>query len=542
MQYDVFISCKREDYPHARQVYLYLREQNYNVFLADTEIWKKGDAEYGKIIDEALDSAKHMIIVATKPEYFYSTYVASEWRIFIEEKRAGRKSGNIITVIKDFGISSLPISLRHFQSFMIDSYAEICAYLPLHEKEIAQCNDEWEDEDDSYDEYEAAIEGYRQRISDLEDAKEENWINEVIAVYDEAIKVARNGNAPETLAGLLRDYALFLRENEQRHWIGTLYEEALSIYKVLAMQNPEVYESEVAVTLFCLACFYHDYYRYDSIHEDLAERKYTEALTIFRHLAANSPKVYEFSMASTLNNLANVHKDTNQLDLAEKEHSEALAIYRRLAANNPEAYESEMANTLHNLAILHSNTNHLDLAEKEYSEALSIYRHLAANEPDTYDSNVAMVLYNQAILHDDTCHYDLAVMEYSEALTIYRRLATNNPEAYESEMANTLNNLANSHSEAQRLDLAEKEYSEALAIFRRLAANNPEEYESKLAMVLKNLAILYCNTQRYELAKRKHTQALPIYRRLAAKNPELYESDVAAILSDLESLRKKPQR
>ena len=54
MKYDIFISCKREDYPFARKVYQYLREHNYHVFLADTELRKKGNAEYGEIIDDAL--------------------------------------------------------------------------------------------------------------------------------------------------------------------------------------------------------------------------------------------------------------------------------------------------------------------------------------------------------------------------------------------------------------------------------------------------------------------------------------------------------
>ena len=132
-QYDVFISCKSEDYPFAKKVYKYLKELNYNVFLADEELRKKGIAEYGKIIDEALDSATHMIIIASKPEHIESSYVQSEWRTFIEEKRTGRKTGNIITII-NFDISSLPISLRQFESFDFKHYSEICAYLPIKDK------------------------------------------------------------------------------------------------------------------------------------------------------------------------------------------------------------------------------------------------------------------------------------------------------------------------------------------------------------------------------------------------------------------------
>ena len=132
-QYDVFISCKSEDYPFAKKVYKYLKELNYNVFLADEELRKKGISEYGKIIDEALDSATHMIIIASKPEYIESSYVQSEWRTFIEEKRTGRKTGNIITII-NFDVSSLAISLRQFESFDFKHYSEICAYLPIKDK------------------------------------------------------------------------------------------------------------------------------------------------------------------------------------------------------------------------------------------------------------------------------------------------------------------------------------------------------------------------------------------------------------------------
>lgn len=132
-QYDVFISCKSEDYPFAKKVYKYLKELNYNVFLADEELRKKGIAEYGKIIDEALDSATHTIIIASKPEHIESSYVQSEWRTYIEEKRTGRKTGNIITII-NFNISLLPISLRQFESFDFKHYSEICAYLPIKDK------------------------------------------------------------------------------------------------------------------------------------------------------------------------------------------------------------------------------------------------------------------------------------------------------------------------------------------------------------------------------------------------------------------------
>lgn len=135
MTYDVFISCKSEDYESAKLIYNFLRDQNYKVFLADTELRKKGNAEYGKVIDEALDSAAHLILYTSRAEYATSSYVESEWRIFIEEKRAGRKHGNLISVLDGIEVSVLPISLRHFQSFPMERYTEILDYLPQKSKD-----------------------------------------------------------------------------------------------------------------------------------------------------------------------------------------------------------------------------------------------------------------------------------------------------------------------------------------------------------------------------------------------------------------------
>ena len=134
MEYDVFISCKSEDYLRARAVYDYLTRKKIKVFLADKELRKKGSAEFGRVIDEALDSAKHLIVFSSNPDYVKSSYVESEWRTFIEEKRSGRKEGNVITILDNCDISSLPITLRHFQSFGLSDFAHIIDFLPRIEE------------------------------------------------------------------------------------------------------------------------------------------------------------------------------------------------------------------------------------------------------------------------------------------------------------------------------------------------------------------------------------------------------------------------
>ena len=383
---------------------------------------------------------------------------------------------------------------------------------------------------------ESNIEEYRLKIKTLQNAMEKGWVNEVIAVYDKAVSVARNRIAPEKFVELLRDYADFLQENKQYHLVSTLYDEALSLCRRLAEKSPEAFDSYVAQTLNNLAALHYKIRRFDK-----AEQEFGEALEIRRRLAEKNPEAYDSDVALTLNNLALLHYYIERFDKAEQEYCEALKIYRRLAEKKPEAYDSDVANTLNNLATLHYKTQRFDKAEQEYIEALEIHRRLAEKNPEAYDSDVALTLNNLALLHYYIERFDKAEQEYCEALKIYRRLAEKKPEAYDSDVANTLNNLATLHYKTQRFDKAEQEYIEALEIHRRLAEKNPEAYDSDVAMTLYNLATLHSDTQRFDKAEQEYIEALEIRRCLAEKNPEAYDSDVAGTLNNLANLHSDTQ-
>lgn len=132
-EYDVFISCKSEDYTLGYAIYEFLIENGVRAFFADQELRKLGFADYGKVIDNALDGAKHLIVVASNADFTKdkcSPYVYYEWKTFSEEKRSGRKTGNIMTVVTDKSIvKSLPIALRNVQSFAFDEYKQVYYYV-----------------------------------------------------------------------------------------------------------------------------------------------------------------------------------------------------------------------------------------------------------------------------------------------------------------------------------------------------------------------------------------------------------------------------
>jgi len=112
--FDVFISFKSEDERHARQVFDFLSSNGLRVFFSRESLPRLGSDEYHAQIDLAIEQTRHMVVVTTSAEHVASQWVQYEWRLFLGERLAGRKTGNLITVIaEDMRIDDLPISLRN---------------------------------------------------------------------------------------------------------------------------------------------------------------------------------------------------------------------------------------------------------------------------------------------------------------------------------------------------------------------------------------------------------------------------------------------
>ena len=78
MKYDIFISCKSEDYKDAEEVYDFLTENHFKTFLVSKELCKLGDSQYRESIVETLDTADHIIVFSSNPQYPTSKYVRYE--------------------------------------------------------------------------------------------------------------------------------------------------------------------------------------------------------------------------------------------------------------------------------------------------------------------------------------------------------------------------------------------------------------------------------------------------------------------------------
>ncbi|MFH1763055.1 MAG: toll/interleukin-1 receptor domain-containing protein [Gemmatimonadota bacterium] len=115
--YDAFVSFKSEDQRFAQTVYDLLLSQGLRVFFSRESLPRLGSADYHREIDRAIDRASNMVVVGSSREHIESKWVEYEWRLFLGEKLAGRKAGNLVTVLSgDLAPSALPISLRNFEA------------------------------------------------------------------------------------------------------------------------------------------------------------------------------------------------------------------------------------------------------------------------------------------------------------------------------------------------------------------------------------------------------------------------------------------
>ncbi len=113
--YDVFISHKSADDAIATKVYEYLQQTGRVAFCDHFTLRELHDSEYDKRIVESLENSKHLVVVASDPEFLKDKWVYSEWHRFYNDKRLNRRNGNLILVLSDNlmeRIGDLPSDLR----------------------------------------------------------------------------------------------------------------------------------------------------------------------------------------------------------------------------------------------------------------------------------------------------------------------------------------------------------------------------------------------------------------------------------------------
>ena len=122
--YDVFICYKESDENGdrtrdsllAQDIYYQLTEQGRKVFFARITLEDVAGAQYEPYIFAALNSAKVMIVVGTKPEYLNAVWVKNEWSRFLAMMKKDRHK-LLLPCYRDMDPYDMPEQLSVLQSY-----------------------------------------------------------------------------------------------------------------------------------------------------------------------------------------------------------------------------------------------------------------------------------------------------------------------------------------------------------------------------------------------------------------------------------------
>ncbi len=121
--FDIFICYKESDEKGKRtpdsvmahEIYNELTEKGYKVFFARVTLESKLGSMYEPYIFAALNSAKIMLVIGTKKEYFEAVWVKNEWSRFIDLMRT-RPDHYLIPCYKDMDAYEMPEEFLSFQA------------------------------------------------------------------------------------------------------------------------------------------------------------------------------------------------------------------------------------------------------------------------------------------------------------------------------------------------------------------------------------------------------------------------------------------
>ena len=130
--YDAFISHKSTDTDLAIKVYNFLKIKGKVPFLDKMDLPILGTSEYRNAILESLDNSSHFILIASALEFLNSPWIKEEFNLFCDEKREGRKNGNLLMIFPQklceeifaSNKSNIPIQLRSFEIVSIEDFEE----------------------------------------------------------------------------------------------------------------------------------------------------------------------------------------------------------------------------------------------------------------------------------------------------------------------------------------------------------------------------------------------------------------------------------
>jgi tetratricopeptide (TPR) repeat protein len=122
--FDVFICYKEtdsngrrtQDSVLANDLYHQLRQEGFKVFFSRITLEDKLGSAYEPYIFAALNSAKVMVVLGTKPEYFNAVWVKNEWSRYLALVKQSNGKKMLIPAYRDMDPYDLPEEFSHLQA------------------------------------------------------------------------------------------------------------------------------------------------------------------------------------------------------------------------------------------------------------------------------------------------------------------------------------------------------------------------------------------------------------------------------------------
>ena len=208
----------------------------------------------------------------------------------------------------------------------------------------------------------------------------ESLISEFEKIEEDVDKIKKNIRKRNELKFLLQE----IKELKKGKTVGWRDKFVYYSQNALDIAIENIEDSDFTNLQFALGL-----YLYNQKQYHLVEDYYVKALEAYRERAKNFPFSFNIgNVATTLNNLGNLHDDLNRPKEAEEEYKEALKIYRELAKDNPEAYIDYVATTLNNYALLYAKQKNFHKAIDTIDEAIACMPEKA----EYYDSKGEILL------------------------------------------------------------------------------------------------------------------------------------------------------
>lgn len=121
--YDVFICYKETDSSGKRtvdsaianEIYYQLTKEGFKVFFSAITLEDKLGTEYEPYIFSALNTARVMLVIGTRPEYFNAVWVKNEWSRYLQTMKKDRTK-LLIPCYRDMDAYELPDEFAHLQA------------------------------------------------------------------------------------------------------------------------------------------------------------------------------------------------------------------------------------------------------------------------------------------------------------------------------------------------------------------------------------------------------------------------------------------